>query len=283
MRNLFSAHLFRLVRARIFYFGMAALFVMELYLLYSNHGDIVSGTASVDNTFFFFTMMGVIAVSAFCGLFVGAEYSSGSLRNKLITGHTKTAVYLSCLLVSGLAAVAFFLCAVAGGLICCLAWQTWFVMDAGRLAGYLAASLGVAIAMASLCTLLSLSISSRSTGVVAALLIVMALLFFGNSISTTLDQPEQIPQITTIFDEESGQYSYVYPDENTPMVDNPSYPRGTTRAVYQVLYDFLPTSQTFQLSRAETETPWLLALWSLLFTVFITAAGLCLFQRKDIK
>ena len=104
MRNLFSAHLFRLVRARIFYFGMAALFVMELYLLYSNHGDIVSGTASVDNTFFFFTMMGVIAVSAFCGLFVGAEYSSGSLRNKLITGHTKTAVYLSCLLVSGLAA-----------------------------------------------------------------------------------------------------------------------------------------------------------------------------------
>ena len=99
----------------------------------------------------------------------------------------------------------------------------------------------------------------------------------------TLGQPEQIPQITTIFDEESGQYSYVYPDENTPMVDNPSYPRGTTRAVYQVLYDFLPTSQTFQLSRAETETPWLLALWSLLFTVFITAAGLCLFRRKDIK
>ena len=141
MRNLFSAHLFRLVRARIFYFGMAALFVMELYLLYSNHGDIVSGTASVDNTFFFFTMMGVIAVSAFCGLFVGAEYSSGSLRNKLITGHTKTAVYLSCLLVSGLAAVAFFLCAVAAGLICCLAWQTWFVMSAGKLAGYLAASL----------------------------------------------------------------------------------------------------------------------------------------------
>ena len=118
MRNLFSAHLFRLVRARSCYFGMAALFVMELYLLYSNHGDIVSGIASVDSTFFFFTMAGVIAVSAFCGLFVGAEYSSGSLRNKLITGHTKTAVYLSCLLVSCLAAVAFFLCAVAAGLIC---------------------------------------------------------------------------------------------------------------------------------------------------------------------
>ena len=111
----------------------------------------------------------------------------------------------------------------------------------------------------------------------------MALLFFGNSISTALGQPEQIPQITTIFDEESGQYSYVYPDENTPMVDNPGYLRGTTRVVYQLLYDVLPTSQTFQLSRAETETPWLLALWSLLFTVFITAAGLCLFRRKDIK
>ena len=55
-----------------------------------------------------FVLMSGVVLSAFCSLFVGAEYSDGTIRNKIAVGHSRAAVYLANLVT----------CSAAGVLIC---------------------------------------------------------------------------------------------------------------------------------------------------------------------
>ena len=64
---------------------------------------------------------------------------------------------------------------------------------------------------------------------------------------------------------------------------NPRYLRGTERAVYQFLYDLLPTGQSLQYTMLNfTEPGKLIGLSGLVCAVF-TGAGAALFRRKDLK
>ena len=41
----------------------------------------------------------IFAAAVFIGVFVGTEYSDGTLRNKLIIGHSRSSIYISNLIV----------------------------------------------------------------------------------------------------------------------------------------------------------------------------------------
>ena len=72
-------------------------------------------------------------------------------------------------------------------------------------------------------------------------------------------------------------------DPTLPEVPNPDYPTGAERAVLEFLWDFIPACQATQLTMATVESYGPLLLFSALFLVLTTGAGLLLFQKKDIK
>ena len=110
MRKLLSAGFARLSKNKVF-----------LNFWHGNHVPsgrpalFLNSTTPISNTrlrshwtisfFFVYTLAIAISASAFCSLFIGTEYSDGTIRNKLVVGHTRGTIYLSNLIVSMAAAL----------------------------------------------------------------------------------------------------------------------------------------------------------------------------------
>ncbi len=116
MSNLLSAGVYRLLRSKVFYVCLAAMFLLEIFFLQGATSHRIYWNEGLESSYFLYTLLLPLAAAAFCGLFFGAEYSSGTLRNKFTAGHGKIKVYLSNTLLSMLAA----LCFIAAGALGCL-------------------------------------------------------------------------------------------------------------------------------------------------------------------
>ena len=96
---LLRANFYRLWRSaafRVSVLVMAAAAVFELAVSYPHRAQ----PGILDNRYMIFVLMSGVVLSAFCSLFVGAEYSDGAIRNKIAAGHSRAAVYLANLLMT---------------------------------------------------------------------------------------------------------------------------------------------------------------------------------------
>ena len=99
MRKLLSVNFSRLWKDKIFWLCMGAMLIYSVvYMLNGSRQAAISLSEynySIDKYYFHFAL----AIGAFCSLFssmfLGTEYSDGTIRNKIIVGHTRTSIYLA--------------------------------------------------------------------------------------------------------------------------------------------------------------------------------------------
>ena len=204
----------------------------------------------LENRYFVLALMPGIVLSAFCSLFVGGEYSGGTIRNKITVGHTRDAVYLASLCT----------CIAAGGLAC-LAYIVPMVV------------LGIPGSLCAVFTLIAILNQNRAVTAIICITLAYFLLFLGIYLNSRLTELEIIPAREYI---ENGQILLREAEKN------PAYVSGLKRTVYQALY-CLPGCQAVQLVAEAENCPWSLPLISALCAIGSTAAGLALFRRKDLK
>ena len=99
MRNLLNAGFSRLWRSASFWVAvgvMSAVSAVELALSYQPR--LMGAEGILDNRYMIFALMSGVVLSAFCSLFVGSEYSDGTMRNKIAVGHSRTAASIVILL-----------------------------------------------------------------------------------------------------------------------------------------------------------------------------------------
>ena len=215
-----------------------------------------------------------ILTSALTALFIGNDYSSGTLRNKLIAGHRRWNIYLA----------NFIICCCAG-LILCLA----FVIPHGvlgillggqiqstsaNLLMYGGLSLALIITFTALFTLIAMLCQNKSHTVAGCILLAFVLIFLGVYITSALNEPEYF-----------AGYSFT---ENGVTVEeaeerNPNYIGGTKRKVYEFMQDFTPGGQVLQISDMDAEKPAMLALYDGIILLAATGFGMVIFRRKDLK
>ena len=212
--------------------------------------------------------------AVFCALFLGTEYEHGTIRNKLIAGKSRPAVYLSSLILS-LAACFLMIGAYFVPVVCIGPFFTEGLgMTGGMLALIVGGELLMAAALCSLCTLGSMLISRKAVLAVTLLLAVLAGLAAGGYLEGRLEEPEYNHVI--MMNEEGGPA--IASDR-----ENPSYLRGREREVYQFAADFLPTGQALLYNFDMMVHPVAMCLYSLLILAASTAGGLIAFRRKDLK
>ena len=227
----------------------------------------------LENRYFVLALMPGIVLSAFCSLFVGGEYSGGTIRNKITVGHTRDAVYLAslctCIAAGGLACLAYIVPMVVLG----IPLLGIFQMELGAVVWF---TLCVFVMTGSLCAVFTLiAILNQNRAVTAIICITLAyfLLFLGIYLNSRLTELEIIPAREYI---ENGQILLREAEKN------PAYVSGLKRTVYQALY-CPPGCQAVQLVAEAENCPWSLPLISALCAIGSTAAGLALFRRKDLK
>ncbi|MCM1168207.1 MAG: ABC transporter permease [Ruminococcus sp.] len=216
----------------------------------------------------------LLFISIFSALFLGTDYSNGTIRNKLVIGHTRGEIYFSNLLT-----------AAAGGLLLLsAAWIPVFAvglcldgemgMPADELALKMLICICAVIASCAVFTVIGMLFSSKSTIVTITLVSTFALTLGAAVMLSLLTEPEYV----SVY-EFSADGSIV----QTEPVPNPMYVGGAKRDIVTALNDVLPSGQIMQLETGSVHNAELLPLYSLGIISVATAAGALVFRRKDLR
>ncbi len=252
---------------------MAVFRNIDCYLLVKNYNSVIP----LESPFFTYAILAPILLPVFCSLFLGTEFSDGTIRNKLIIGHSRSSVYLSGLIV----------CIMAGFLLC-LIYMAFSFCTGVPLLGFFASaiptqmllsiigcSLVLLIAFAAIHTFVAMLNQNRSITSIICILSVFLLIMIGSYIDSSLSTPETWEP-------------YVYISDTNEVIQEPAEPNpyyigGTKRDVYEFLNEFLPGGQTVLLTSMSAAHPGRMALYSGLITIGFTGFGVYFFQKKDIK
>lgn len=275
MSKLLSANFSGMWKVKIFWIGVAFMAFMGIFMPLMRYNNMrkFETIYSIDGTFFICAIFVGIISAIFCSLFVGTEYSDGTIRNKIIVGHSRITIYFSNLITNVVVGVIF--CTVFFILHLCIGLPLLGAFDM-ELRVVIILTLSVymlSIALSAIFTLLAMLNQNKTIGAIACILTVLIFLFVGSYINSRLHEPEMILAYTST----NGSPMY---DVDTP---NPNYLDGTVRQVHEVLYSFLPGGQMIQFASMEFSVPYMLSLYSCIIIIVTTGLGLSLFAKKDLK
>ena len=219
---------FRLLSALMVFFGTSMAVVNAVHA--RQDGKIWV----MDYTIFIYVILAPIVNAVLTALFIGNDYSSGTIRNKRIAGHRRCIIYLANLLVC-----------ICAGICLCLAFALPQAAVGLLLKGemnaapatillYVGLSFALMIAFTALFTLIAMLCQNKSHTTAGCILLTFALLFAGVYISSTLEEPEYL-----------AAYSYT---ENGVTVEEPEQKNpycitGVKRQAYEFLQDLTPGGQ----------------------------------------
>ncbi len=230
---------------------------------------------NLDGGFFFFVGLTGFFAALICCFLIGPEYGDGTMRTKIVSGHTRRNVYMTNLLLSCLASLMFCAAAIFPGLALGLPLLDGFEMGTSRAVMMILGSCTLSLANAALFTFLAMMVSHRAVAVSVATMLAVALLAAGSYTFNRLQAPATLNEYGISID---GQVSEL---QSGP---NPEYlPEGPLRTVFQFLSDALPGGQAGQYITTKAEHPVKLMTYDGAIVFLTTAAGLVLFNRKDLK
>ncbi len=279
MNKLLSAEFARLKKNKFFWACVGLMAVVAWYIVFELYREMkkYDYVVGLERVLFGHVFCMGILTAAFSGLFIGTEYSGGTIRNKLVIGHTRRDIYLSSLIIS-----------ITAGFIICLSFVLAVLIPGVILIGFSEEMIVEMVlqtffvimlmtaAFSAIFTMFSMLNQNKAQNCVIVLIVVFVMLFFSAFIFSELAKPE-------IWEE------YVYVDEETgelvtePAEPNPFYISGTQREVYEFLMQFFPSGQSFLIMAGDLSHLKEMAAYSVLIIIGSSAAGMYCFQKKDIK
>ena len=259
--KLLYANKLRLKKGKLIWYGLGISLGYNIVLLAANYIELVKniGNSIVAINWYLlssFTTVGYFC-PVFCSIFIGADYSENTIRNKLIAGHLRSHIYLAHFITAS--AVNISLVLITTAVTACLGtllfgWH--MIMPVQFLLQYLSGLLAMA-ALAGLFTLPAMLISNQTISTVCNIM----LFFVLYSAETSIQR--------IIFARLDGKASMVT--------------RGIlSQPVLEFVYDFIPLGQVIQVM-GKILHPVRAPVFSLVFAVVSVLLGTALFSKKDIK
>lgn len=290
MGKLIHAGFFRLFHSLCFkiYIIFSALYsfinILNNFFMIGKIGIVTDSASTInrplDITAFDSAMTLIFASAVFIGMFIGREYSDGTLRNKLTAGHGRGSVYLSNFIVC--------LCAHIMGLVTALTVTLGLgvpLMGTGltvtEILTFIIITVVASAAVISVFLFISMLLSSKAAAVSVLITGAFAMLIFTVFVDSRLSEPEYINDFRIVTTEgENGTETEFVPGED---VKNPFYPTGTERNIYEFLDDFMPISQLYRAANGNSSGLTKSVIYDIIVFIAVTEAGVLLFHRKDIR
>ena len=258
MSKLLRAELYRMYRKKPLW--LCSLFMMAVAVVFViMQATALNYTVGLNRVIFLPMSFYGIAVAAMSSLFIGEDFSDGFIRNKLTAGSTRTAIYLSSMLVTALGCITVYLLTLTVSLGLGILFFEINV-TAGNVLFYVVLGLFTTLAYASIFGMTSLLMGNRSSSVVVCMGFAFILLFLCLHTNQVLMQPEY----------KDGLF-------------NPHYASGIRRTLYGFLHDLNPSGQAAQLSAMECFHTIRFLLADVLWIFLSDTLGLWFFHKKDIR
>lgn len=258
MRKLLAANFMRLSKSRAFFLFLAGMLLLASALM-AMQATAMDYTVPLSRVVFLPLSFYGVAAAAFVSVFVGADFSDGFIRNKLLAASSRSDFVVSQLITSSTACI---LCYAATSFFALGAGQFFFENDvkAEKLLPYFLLGLGMSVSVGCIFTLITLLCRDRTSAVIWCMGLAFGMLFLCLHTNSLLVQTEY----------KNG-------------VLNPHYVGGFRRMLYGVLHDLNPCGQAAQLSSWEVWTPTRAAVCDAAWVIGAFVLGCMLFRRKDIK
>ncbi len=276
MNKLLRSNFSRLWRDKLFWLCMGAMLIYAVLFMLNGcrqaAADMSEYSYSIDNYYFHFALSIGLFCSVCSSMFFGTEYSDGTIRNKIIVGHTRTDIYLASLITTFAATLLIMSVWLVGALVAVPALGFWKI-GALRLLSFLLIAVMFVLALSAICTVINLLSSGKADAFLISILLFIGLLLLASMIYNGLSEPEMVSgvQIT-----QNGL-------DLTEPAPNPNYVTGMKREIYDFIVDFLPTGQGLRMWQLEIAHPVRMILSSLFITAVTTAGGMLAFKRKNIQ
>lgn len=200
-----------------------------------------------------------VAMAAFVGAFVGADYADGCIRNKVLAAKSRGSLVISQIIVSCVACLIVYAATTA---FSAGVGRLFFEnnVDGGTFLRFFALGMGMSLSTGCLFCVISMLCGNRTRGVVWCMALAFGMLFLCLHTNSILVQPE-------------------YKDG----APNPHFVGGVRRAVCGILHDLNPCGQAAQLSAWEVWRPARAAMIDVLWIAASSALGCALFRKKEIR
>lgn len=249
-------------------------------------GNLAGGALSLDHFLFPWAMFLAVYFALQCSCFVGTDYYDGTVRNKIAAGYSRTDIYMANFIANTAAGCILFTIYIIP------AWCTGRlylgklqVFTRSEMVIYILLMYVLMIALAGICTIVSMLISNEALAVILCIGIVVVLLLLSIWLIWSLDSPEYFEPAF-----EGDDTTYIIRSITYHVGDhNPYYVGGMQRVLDQFLLNFLPGGvfMNFFMYMNDTElfcmNIGICFLGAVFFAVISTIAGVVLFKRKELK
>lgn len=278
MRKLLSADFSRLWKEKALWIGSFCMLGLSLLVMVSGIRQSSRFPDDLDfsrlDAYYYSTAPYIgIVCSVILSLFIGKDYSGGTIRNKLIAGHRRTNIYLANLVVSVTVAGIVTLCWAVSGLIGIPYLGLW-QKEPVWVAIYFLIIFLAAAAMAAILNLLAMTITNSTVAAIVQIVASLVLILTGSIIYNRLCESETT--VTSYIISMDG----VVPGEE---IANPNYVSGTARTVLTTILNILPTGQMILADESNISMPVFNLAASVGVILGVTILGAWLFRKKDLK
>lgn len=280
MSRLLSANFSRMFKSKIFWVLesiCAALGVIFYSLLIINTRNIGESwlLKNANYYFFFFIVYIGTIIAVFSSMFLGTDYAEGTLRNKLCIGHSRRNIYLANQIVVFAAGILFCIPHIVSAFVIGLPGVGSNVILAISSPFWrMGCCMVIVAAYASIFTLFVMSDGNKARIAIVSLVLALLLIVGGVYVYGGLQQQELTNQMVR---QEDGSYQL---EENIP---NPRYISGTTRIVYEIIEDMLPSGGAMHITNRNGIFDWKMPCSLAVVSLLLTMGGMMVFQKKDIK
>ncbi len=287
MSNLLGAGFARLRRSKCLWFCLA--FLIVWVIVAAGDRQMTQTTIGKDGevqkqilyedlekvVFSFLPYLGFV-VAIFTGIYMGAEYGEGTLRNKLIAGYGRGTVYLAEAVVCASAAAILCGGALAVGTPVLLLMGFKLSVSPGVFLGMAVSGVLSAAACSGIALLVVTQIQRGRNAMAAGILVFFLLVVLAAWLDNRLEEKEALPGGWMVTEE--GE---IVPVEAAP---NPRYVADPlARTAMELLEEVLPVGQGIRISNRDLEHMERWPPLSLAVTFAATGAGALLFRKKDIR
>lgn len=273
MRNLLTVNFRRVWRSGFFWSCFVGILVLSAATMLLNTARVSPDSVRPLEEFYFsFVPFLSFFAALFVSMWLGTEYSDGVIRNKLVVGHTRVAVYLANQLTCIGASLLFVLAWLVGGLVGIPLVGVWSIGTSSLLLLVGIAAM-LTVALTALFTCITMLSTNKAMTVTLCVILLVGLLVGASVVYDMLSEPEISSGMVFV----NGVMEAMEP------APNPRYVSGTARTVYELLLDLLPTGQSILLANLETSHPLRQLALSTALLAVTTVGGVAVFRKKDLK
>lgn len=260
MNRLLTGNLVRLRENIVFWISLVCAVIHPIDTIINNYyyGEQLGRSLYADTGFLLIgcDLFFVGALSVVISLFIGTDFSDNTIRNKLITGQSKTVVFIANLITSVVISVCMYL---IGAVVACIGIPLLggIELPIGKLIMQMACAIvAVSVIAVFVCTV-TMVIGNRVISTIVSMLAVIGLQLTASTLWSNI-----------LFYEECGL-------------------TNTFRARLDMfLYDWLPTCQIYQLTSEVTDIPqniYLFPVYSAILILVVGTIGIIIFRNKNLK